>query len=193
MPGLTRSGTTRKDVRCMVCPRRRRPCGLRRTWVAIEPSAAELSRRHLGGACVANGQFRLPSEQRPTRGFAPSARPLDANRGVAVDLRATEVRSRSPIAGVWTVFGCSTWGSAAIAPWRSIPSMSTRGSAWRRWTPMRSTAAARGSIPRFSAGSRLRSSVDLDEDRQDRRDARQRDRPQMRTTRNYDILRSSSC
>ena len=31
------------------------------TWVAIEPSAAVgLSRRHLGGACVANGRLQLP-------------------------------------------------------------------------------------------------------------------------------------
>ena len=38
--------------RRLVCPRRPRSCCLRRTWVAIEPSAAELSGRHLGGACV---------------------------------------------------------------------------------------------------------------------------------------------
>jgi hypothetical protein len=31
-----------------------------------------LSRRHLDGACVANGQFRLLSEQCLPTGFAPS-------------------------------------------------------------------------------------------------------------------------
>ena len=47
--------------RRVVCPRGRRTCCLRRTWVAIEPSAAvELSRRHLGGACVANDRLLLP-------------------------------------------------------------------------------------------------------------------------------------
>src|SRR4029077_12635028 len=44
--------------RRVVCPRGRRTCCLRRTWVAIEPSAAiESSRRHLGGACVANDRL----------------------------------------------------------------------------------------------------------------------------------------
>ena len=39
--------------RRVVCPRGRRTCCLRRTWMAIEPSAAvESSRHHLGGACV---------------------------------------------------------------------------------------------------------------------------------------------
>ncbi len=45
----------------VVCPRGRRACCLRRTGVAIEPSAAvELSRRHLSGACVANDRLLLP-------------------------------------------------------------------------------------------------------------------------------------
>ena len=42
----------------------------------MEPSAAELSRGHLGGACVAISQFRLPSEQRLARPSG-SRRPRD--------------------------------------------------------------------------------------------------------------------
>src|SRR5271166_3556023 len=46
--------------RRVVCTGGRRAYCLLRTWVAIEPSAAvEVSRRHLGGACVANGRLLL--------------------------------------------------------------------------------------------------------------------------------------
>ena len=72
--------------RRLVCPRGRRTCCLRRTWLAMEPGAAvELcgSRRQLGAACVANGRLQL---QR--------AAPQDHRHQLLVPSRATGLEVR---------------------------------------------------------------------------------------------------